>query len=120
MMDGLGAATGEEKAYTASAIVRSTLKQVGFVLNQEKSVRQLVQHLQWLGFIIDMALGQVEVPQEKLAFTCLSSQHKLHIIIPVKLLASIVGRIISMGLAVGPISRFMTHSLYACIESRTN
>ena len=35
-----------------------------------------------------------------------------------RFLASLVGRIISMGLAVGPVSRFMTRSLYAVLESR--
>ena len=35
-----------------------------------------------------------------------------------RFLASIVGRIVSMGLAVGPASRFMTRSLYAVLESR--
>ena len=38
--------------------------------------------------------------------------------IKARTLASIVGRIISMGLAFGPISRFMTRSLYAVLESR--
>ena len=33
-------------------------------------------------------------------------------------LASIVGQITSMGLAIGPVSRFMTQSLYAVLESR--
>ena len=37
---------------------------------------------------------------------------------PAKQLASIVGRIISMGSAIGPVSRFMTHSLYAGLETR--
>ena len=35
-----------------------------------------------------------------------------------KQLASILGKIISMGLAIGPVSRFMTCSLYAALESR--
>ena len=38
--------------------------------------------------------------------------------IKARTLASIVGRIISMGLAFGTISRFMTRSLYAVLESR--
>ena len=33
-------------------------------------------------------------------------------------LASIIGQIIAMGLAIGPISRFMTRCLYALLESR--
>ena len=33
-------------------------------------------------------------------------------------LASIVGKIISMGLAIGPVSRFMTLSMYSLLETR--
>ena len=33
-------------------------------------------------------------------------------------LAKIVGKIISMGLAVGPVSRFMTRSMYTLLETR--
>ena len=38
-------------------------------------------------------------------------------LVPVRLLACLIGKIISLGLAVGPISRFMTYSLYALPES---
>ena len=42
-------------------------------------------------------------------------------VLPAKMIASIIllGKIISMGLAVGPVSRLMTRSLYAMLESRT-
>ena len=69
--------------------------------------------------MIDLALGQVEVPHEKLV----ALQHRLDqacqlALMSAKQLASIVGKIISMGLAIGPVSRFMTCSLYAALESR--
>ena len=69
--------------------------------------------------MIDLALGQIEVPNEELVAlqrrldrACQAAQ------IPARSLASIVGRIISMGLAVGPVSRFMTRSMYATLEAR--
>ena len=117
--DGLGAAAGSAEALNASELVQTTLKQAGFVVNEEKSVWQPTQRLQWLGFVIDLSLGQIEVPHEKLSRLL----HKLQEVtqasqIPARSLASIIGKIISMGLAVGPVSRFMTRSLYAVLESR--
>ena len=38
--------------------------------------------------------------------------------LPVRELASIVGKIISMGLAIGPVSRFLTRSIYSLLETR--
>ena len=73
----------------------------------------------WLGFIVDVGLGQIEVPIEKIealpgAISPLScSKH-----IQARKLASILGRIVSMGLAFGTMTRFMTRSLYAVLESR--
>ena len=117
--DGLGAATGKTEAANISKIVQSTLEQAGFVLNREKSVWQPTQRLQWLGFVIDMTLGQIEVPQAKISglLDLLGkTAHATHV--SARQLASIVGKIISMGLAVGPVSRLMTRSLYALLESR--
>ena len=45
--------------------MRATLEQAGFQVNQEKSIWQPTQLLKWLGFVIDLAAGQREVPQEK-------------------------------------------------------
>ena len=66
-----------------------------------------------------MELGQIEVPPEKLALLRITmSKARQSAQIKVITLASIVGRITSMGLEFGPISRFMTRSLYAVLESR--
>ena len=69
--------------------------------------------------MIDLALGKIEVPQEKLAALQQSLYQACQMaLMPAKQLASIVGRIISMGLAIGPVIRFMTRSLYAGLETR--
>ena len=34
--------------------------------------------------------------------------------------ASVVGKVIAMGLAIGPLTRFMTRSLYSVIEARSS
>ena len=117
--DGLEAAAGETEATRASKIVQSTLEQAGFRANTEKSVWQPTQRLQWLGFVLDLARGHIEVLQEKLdSLLTMLTQATKTTKLSARFLASIVGRIISMGLAVGPVSRFMTRSLYAVLESR--
>jgi hypothetical protein len=117
--DGLCAMDGETHALQASKLVQSTLCQAGFVAHPIKSVWKPTQRLQWLGFVVDIAKGHIEVPvdriaamQVKLQEMCQCSQ------ISAKRLASVVGSIISMSLAIGPIGRFMTRSMYALLETR--
>ena len=71
------------------------------------------------GFQIDLALGVIQIPDEKLA----ALQHVLKqarsvVGTPARNIASIVGRIISLCFAIGPVCRFMSRSLYAVLESR--
>ena len=40
-------------------------------------------------------------------------------LVPAQLLASVVGQIISMSLAIGPVARLRTRALYNVINSRT-
>ena len=54
-------------ALEASQLVSSTLDKAGFIAHPTKSIWQPTQRLQWLGFVIDVELGQIEVPPEKLA-----------------------------------------------------
>ena len=91
------------------------------MVHPTKSIWEPTQQLTWLGFVIALSMGQIEVPEQKLAVLKHRLQHackspSLH----AKLLASVVERLISMGLAVGPISRFMymMRSLYAVLETR--
>ena len=46
------------------------------------------------------------------------SQLRLDSYLQARKIACIIGHIIAMGLAIGPVSRFMTRSLYAVLESR--
>jgi len=106
------AVAGHQRTADVSKLVHSTLTQVGFLVHPVKSKWQPTQHLQWFGFVIDLALSQLEVPREKLA--ALQQQ-----IIPAWQLASAVGKIISIGLTIGLVSCFMTHvRMYAILESK--
>ena len=100
--------------------MQGTLASAGFVAHPEKSQWVPVQRLDWLGFVIDLAVDQVEVPERKLATLRDLTYKILHMdLVPARLLACLIGKIISLGLAVGPISRFMTCSFYALLESRS-
>ena len=64
--DGLCAVEGQQAAVKASRLVQATLESAGFVAHATKSVWLPTQRLEWLGFVVDIALGQIEIPQEKL------------------------------------------------------
>ena len=64
--DGIGMAQ-KEKAPAASELVRQTLKLAGFVTHKQKSRWETTKCLQWLGFSLDTAIGQISVPGEKIA-----------------------------------------------------
>ena len=71
------------------------------------------------GFMLDLAKGHIEIPPERLS----STRSKLKVAsqlakITARELASIVGRIISMGLAIVPVSCLMTRSMYMLLNSR--
>ena len=117
--DGLAVVQNRQKAEEFSAIVRSTLDRAGFLWHPAKSHWTPVERLTWLGFVIDLSAGQLEVPKEKILALKQQIHKALELTkIPARLLASIVGKIISMGLAIGPIARFMTRNLYALLETR--
>ena len=96
-------------------MVQSTLEEAGFVAHPDKCEWEPTQWLQWLGFILDLNHGHTPrllALQNKLAE---ASQAPT---IPARQLASIAGTIVSMGIALGSVSRLMTHAMYALIESR--
>eukprot|EP00731_Ephydatia_muelleri_P008531 Em0004g869a len=117
--DGIVAVQGEKEAEKASGWVRNTLHKSGLVVNDKKSVWRPSHSIAWLGFEIDLLKGQIAVPQAKVQALqsmlkgALCSQR-----LQARCIASIVGKIISMGIAVGPVSRFMTRNLYALLDCR--
>ena len=117
--DGLAVVTGKQQASEASQFVKVTLSKAGFIAHPNKSKWEPVERLSWLGFVIDMAVGQIEVPEEKLSALKELTRKVLDMPeVPARLLACLVGKIISLGLAIGAVSRFMTRSLYSALESR--
>ena len=117
--DGIVTAKGLELSNHVSKQVQHDLAKAGLIVNESKSQWQPVRKLTWLGFTLDLEFGKLTVPEDKLSCLCdlLQSLLEKHLF-PAKLLASAVGRIISMSLALGPVARLMTRSLYAVLNTR--
>ena len=91
----------------------------GWVYNETKSVWAPTRRLQWLGFDLDLGQGCISVPAKKVE--SLKTNLVLALKQPnlrAKFIASLVGKIISMSLAFGPVARFMTRALYSVLETR--
>ena len=73
-----------------------------------KCVWMPTHKLQWLGFKVG---GNITMPKTKLSTLTLTQK-----LIAARNVASIIDRIISMGLALGPIARCMTRSLYVLLR----
>ena len=117
--DGICASASESEAEKAKDIVVSDLDRAGFVLNTMKSQLSPVQVIDWLGFTLDLREGCFSVPQLKIdrLKSVIAHVYMLHAI-TARILASIVGQIISMSLAIGPIVRLRTRALYGIINQR--
>ena len=117
--DGICAAGSHSKCPEHKELVVSDLGKAGFVLNIPKSQLEPLRTSRWLGFILDLETGCFMVPEEKVERLKSVVQKVLPMSqVGVRLLASIVGQIMSMSLALGPIARLHTRTLYAVIDSR--
>ena len=105
------------------AIVQNTIARSGFVASKTKCIWQPSQSIQYLGFIIDSVTERFYVPEKKVSKLLVSITNLLTSVstdsqVPVRALASCAGQLISMTLAVGPISSLLTRAMYRTIESR--
>ena len=119
--DGIVAVKGKDKATHESKVVQSDLARAGLVVNIEKSLWVPAKTVVWLGFQINLQEGCLMVPDQKVkAFTMLVQQTKEDRAIHAIALAIIIGKIVSMGLALGPVTRLMTRSLYGVLNARSS
>ena len=73
----------------------------------------------YLGFDIDLSSGQISAPHDKVQSLLSHIKEVISQDSPTtRSIASVIGKIISMSVAVGPVSRLMTRSLYASLNSR--
>ena len=99
--------------------MRDSLEAAGLVVNEEKSCWAPSQEVVWLGFIWNMGTGCICIPEEKLEnLKGILQEVEKAPCIRSKQLASITGKIISMGLAVGPVARLRTRNMYCLLNTR--
>ena len=117
--DGIVAVAGKEAAGRASRKVREDLVRAGLVENSAKCSWEPSQQAKWLGFELDLEQGQISIPEEKIeALKAHLGQAADQPTLKARDLASITGKIISMSLALGPVSRLMTRSMYALLNTK--
>ena len=117
--DSIGASRTREKAARDQSVVFSDLDRAGIIVNLPKSQDVPVQIINWLGFVIDHQNGCFHVPDDIISRLKMSLSPLLTAtVVPVRSLASVVGKIISMSLALGPVSRLRTRALYAVIKQQ--
>ena len=117
--DGIAMAQGREEANTESKVVKDSLEAAGLVVNEEKSCWAPSQEVVWLEFIWNTGTGCICIPEEKLEnLKGILQEVEKAPCIRAKQLASITGKIISMGLAVGPVARLRTRNMYCLLNTR--
>ena len=117
--DGIVAVSGKDAARQASYKVRQDLRDAGLVEHIDKCNWVPTQQITWLGFSLDLDKGQVFVPTEKVErLKSQLGQVQDASTLKARDLASIIGKLISMSLAIGPVARLMTRSLYTVLNSR--
>jgi len=121
--DGLIVSPTSKVAHSNLSIVRDTIARCGFVANETKCVWQPSTRIQYLGFIIDSIRTSFFVPQPKISKLLSTIDDMFSLVnsassVPVLNLACFAGQVISMTIALGPISKLMTRSSYRAIESR--
>jgi len=74
---------------------------------------------EWLGFQIDLAKGQFAVPERKV-ITLKAKLLELQNVrwVQARYLASVIGKISSLSLGLGPISHLMTRGLYGAFNKQ--
>ena len=117
--DGAGAEKSLDTARAASKKVREDIEASGFVAHPEKCSWEPTQVGELLGFILNLREGIIQVPLRRIK----SLRDRIDLVVrhnssvTARQLAGLVGSIVSMGLALGPVSRLWTRAMYYDILS---
>ena len=112
--DGFCSVVGNPEASEAVQIVQNDLKKVGFIIADEKCEWEPKTVITWVGHIIDTEKFKLFIPEKKL-IKCeklLSDIYsKIDIFISIKMIAKLVGLLISFRLCIGRLVQFKTRHL---------
>ena len=121
--DGLGGGASKMKAKINSLTVHADLLKFGFVINEDKSIWEPVQIITWLGTVFDINQGFISVTEQRISKLKVNVDSVLKgdsMIVNVRSLATVVGQIISSTPCVGGVTRIMTRSLYAVVNTKVS
>ena len=120
--DGFGFGRDSDQCLTASRFVHKSLTQAGLLINQEKSIFQPKQSLEWLGLLWDSGKFSLFIPQRRItdAQSTLKSLNNSFPRFTARELAKFAGQIISLSPVYGHNCSLMTRHIYFAIESRTH
>ena len=115
--DGAGAHQVQEVAVKLSALVREDIALSGFVANEEKSQWVPVQSGELLGFVMDLQYGIFHVPERRVQDLkqLINMIVEKRFTVSARCLSRLTGSLVSMGLALGPVVRLWTRSIYSDI-----
>ena len=120
--DGIAFASTAKEASRVAQLIREDLEAAGWILNREKTRLEPFRTGIWLGLELNLSDGVLSVPGYRVkklteSLEKLVKEANDGKIVGVRALASTVGQIISMKLAVGNIVRLMTRECYAQINT---
>ena len=121
--DGVGAGFSRDIEESNGSVVRSSLAQCGFLVNQEKSDWNPKNIFSWIGFIINTRSGLIYATDAGIESLCcdlneLCADFEVSASIHVKRLASIVGKIISLSACCGNATQILTRFSHLIVNSR--
>ena len=97
--------------------IQDDLLAAGLTVNMKKSNFYPSHTGKWLGFEIDTNAMKFSVPSKKVASLLhLIGQALNSIYVTAKQIAKIAGHIISMSIAIGPLTRLFTRQMYRFID----
>ena len=100
--------------------VRADLCNAGFVVNEDNSVWEPTQALDWLGVTWNFVLGSLEIVERRIVKIINTIDRIIDAEVSARELASFTGRIISTGPVVGNIGRIMTRHCVLSTLCRDN
>ena len=100
--DGVVTVRGRQEALAESNRVKQDIENAGFVINVGKSIWEPSHTIEWLGFLIDLSVGEFSVPASKIdALKSKLLKTKEAKCVLAREFASVI---ISMSFALGPVT----------------
>ena len=116
--DLLAGGKSKELAVENREVVKNIFRKAGWLFSEKKG-QPPSQSPEYLGFILDTKSMTFQIPaekKEKILTLLKDLDGRKEVMIPVRFLASVVGNIIAVGRAVGPVTRLMTRNMILDIQ----